>query len=170
MKRLIATLGLFAAVAGSFAASTPARADEAPQLMPSQIQPDLGDLRLKPILPLSPQYLILLPRAELTSRVTVVPYPGQPAYRIVWCYVKNSGLKHSGVFKTLIRVHRNGPFPWLPLPKIEVTVPMALPAGAYQIVGFKVWAPWGVSKAFSYADSTFVTPEYVESNNFDFWP
>jgi hypothetical protein len=169
MKRIAITLGLAAVVVSSLFAGAPAQASDIPQMIPTQIQPNLPDLKLKPIEPLSPQYLILLPRAELTSRVTVVasPYPGA---RRVWCYVKNSGLKHSGLFKTLIRVHRKGPLPWISLPTVQVHATMALPAGAYQWVGFDIYAPWGVSKAFSFADVTYVVPEYNEGNNFDFWP
>ena len=77
MKKFLVTLGLAAAVMSSLVAGSPARAaDEAPQLMPEAAAP--SGLVLKPILPLSPQFLTILPRAELISRVTVTPYPGQP--------------------------------------------------------------------------------------------
>src|SRR5687768_8792503 len=99
MKKMLVTLGLAAGVVSSLFATSPAQASDIPQMLPAQIQPNLGDLQLKPILPLSPQLLILLPKAELTSRVTVVPSPF-PGARRVWCYVKNSGLKHSGAFLT----------------------------------------------------------------------
>src|SRR5690349_15807987 len=114
MKKLIATLGLFAAVAGSFAATTPARADEAPRMLPTLVQPNLGDLKLKPILPINPQ-LLFVKKAELTSQVFIFtqyhpvynPNP-HPSYPVIWCYVKNSGLKDSNWFKTLIRIYRYG--------------------------------------------------------------
>jgi hypothetical protein len=170
MKKLIATLGLLAAVAGSFAATTPARADEAPRMLQPLIQPDLGDLKLKPILPINPQ-LLFLKKAELTSQIFVFknyhpvynPNP-HPYYPVIWCYVKNSGLKDSNWFKTLIRIYRYGS-PYV----LQGTATMALPAGHGAFVGVQVYAPYGLQKVFTYADATYTTPEYNESDNFDLW-
>jgi hypothetical protein len=169
MKKLIVTLGLAAAVVSSLFVTSPARAaDEAPSLMPSMAVPN--NLVLKPIQPLSPQYLILLPRAELISRVTVAPYPGQPNYRLVFCKVSNIGHRNSGPFKTLVRVHRKVA-PWLPAVVSQVEVPIwNIAPGGHQWIVLKAFAPWGITKAFSYADTANVVREYVETNNFDIWP
>jgi hypothetical protein len=169
MKKLIVTLGLAAAVVSSLFAGSPARAaDEAPQLMPEASVP--SSLVLKPIVPLGPQYLTLLPRAELISRVTVTPYAGNPLYRLVYCKVSNIGHRNTGPFKTLVRIHRK--LAWfLPVTTAQATVPIwNIAPGGHQWIVLKAFAPLGISKAFSFADSTFVVPEYVESNNFDFWP
>jgi hypothetical protein len=50
-----------------------------------------------------------------------------------------------------------------------VPTPNIAPGGHFWIV-LKAFAPFGITKAFSYADSTFVVKEYIESNNHDFWP
>jgi hypothetical protein len=170
MKKLMVTLGLAAAVVSSLFATSPARAaDEAPTLMPSMAVP--GNLQLKPIVPLGPQYLTLfLPRAELISRVTVTPYPGQANYRLVYCKVSNIGHRNTGPFKTLVRIHRKF-LPWLPAVTAQVEVPIwNIAPGGHQWIVLKAYAPFGITKAFSYADSTYVVKEYVESNNFDLWP
>lgn len=171
MKKLLVTLGLTAAVVSSLFAGSPARAaEEAPLLMPAMPAP--SNLVLKPILPLAPQYLTILPsfwRPELISRVTVVPYPGQPAYALVYCKVSNIGHRHSGSFKTLVRIHRKI-LPWLTVQsQVTVPTPNIAPGGHYWIV-LKAKQYFGITKAFSFADSTFVVSEYVESNNHDFWP
>jgi hypothetical protein len=169
MKKVIVTLGLAAAVMSSLFAASPARAaDEAPTLMPSMAVP--SGVQLKPILPLGPQYLTLLPRAELISRVTVLQYPGQPNYRLVYCKVSNIGHRNTGAFKTLVRIHRKF-LPWLPAVSAQVNVGIwNIAPGGHQWIVLKAYAPFGITKAFSYADSTYTVPEYVESNNFDFWP
>lgn len=171
MKKLITTLSLAAAVVGSLAAGAPARANEAPQMLPALIQPDLSDLKLKPIQPIHPQLTILWKKAELTSQVFVfTQYHSifnknpHPHYPVIWCYVKNSGLKHSDWFKTLIRIHRYGsPY------ALQGYATMALPAGHGAFVGVRVYAPYGLKKVFTYADATYAVDEYVESNNFDLW-
>lgn len=172
MKKTLVTLGLAAAVVSSLFAAAPARAaeDEAPQLMPAMPAP--SNLVLKPILPLGPQYLTILPtfwRPELISRVTVAPYPGQPAYVLVYCKVSNIGHAHSGPSKTLVRVHRKI-LPWLTVQsQVTVLTPNIAPGGHVWIV-LKAKRYFGITKAFSFADSTFVVKEYNEANNFDFWP
>src|SRR5215211_7300368 len=113
MKKLLVTLSLAAVVAGSFAVGSPARAaeDQTPQAMPQLAQPDLSALKLR-ALPQLNLSILLIRKAELTSQVAVFsgyhphynPHP-IPGYRAVWCYVKNSGFKDSGWFRTLIRVH-----------------------------------------------------------------
>lgn len=171
MKNLITTLALTAAVVGSFAAGAPARADEAPRMLPTLVQPDLGGLQLKPIVPINPQLTILWKKAELTSQIFVFkhydPVYNQnphPHYPVIWCYVKNSGLKNTDWFKTLIRIYRYGaPY------ALQGTATMALPAGHGAFVGVQVYAPYGLKKVFTYADATYTTPEYNESNNFDLW-
>ena len=74
MKKTLVTLGLAAAIVSSLFAGSPARAaEDAPELMPSMPAP--SNLVLKPILPLGPQYLTILPpfwRPELISRVTAI--------------------------------------------------------------------------------------------------
>jgi hypothetical protein len=169
MKKLIVTLGLAAAVVSSLFAASPVRAaEEEPTLMPSMPIP--SSVQLKPILPLGPQYLTLLPRAELISRVTVTPYPGQPAYRLVYCKVSNIGHKNTGPFKTLVRIHRKI-FPWLPAVASQVNVGIwNIPPGGHQWIVLKAKPYFGITKAFSFADSTYTVPEYNEANNFDLWP
>jgi hypothetical protein len=170
MKNLITTLALAAAVVGSFAAGAPAKADEAPRMLPTLVQPDLKGLVLKPIAPIQAQ-LTILKRAELTSQVFVFQnfHPvyntnPHPHYPVIWCYVKNSGLKNTDWFKTLIRIYRYGsPY------ALQGTATMALPAGHGAFVGVQVYAPYGLKKVFTYADATYTTPEYNESNNFDLW-
>jgi hypothetical protein len=145
--------------------------------MPSLVQPDLSDLKLR-ALPQLNLPLLILRRAELTSQVAVFygfhpiynpnPTPGRPA---IWCYVKNSGHKDSGWFQTLIRVHRRSlPWPFPSLPTIEVKPWMSIPAGGYRLVGFKVFAPYGITRVFSYADIGTTVPEYNETNNWDSIP
>jgi hypothetical protein len=171
MKKLITTLSLAAAVVGSFAAGAPAKADEAPRMLPILAQPDLSDLKLKPIAPLSQQLTILWKKAELTSQIFVFqnyhPVYNQnphPHYPVIWCYVKNSGLKDSGLFKTFLRIHRYGtPY------ALQGYATMALPAGHGAFVGVQVYAPYGLKKVFTYADATYAVDEYNESNNFDIW-
>ena len=174
MKKFFVTLGLAAVVMSSLVAGSPARAaEEAPQLMPEASIPAPTDLQLKPIVPLGPQYLTLSPlflRPELISRVSVTPYPGQPLYRLVWCKVSNIGHRNSGPFMTLIRIHRKFAW-WLPVTTAQVNVPtLNLAPGTSRLIVLKAFAPLGIQKAFSYADSTFAVSEYVESNNHDFWP
>ena len=172
MKKFLVTLGLAAAVVSSLAAGSPARAaEEAPMLMPESAMPNLGNLQLKPVAPLAPQYMALtVLRPELISRVTVLPYPGQPAYRLVVCKVYNIGHLHSGAFRTLVRIHRKL-LPWLPAvpSQVEVGIWNIPPGGSVQIL-LKAKAYFGITKAFSYADTANVVREYVETNNFDLWP
>jgi hypothetical protein len=177
MKKLLATLTLAAAVVGSFAAGSPARADiDTPQMMPSLVQPDLSDLKLR-ALPQLNLSLVIIKKAELTSQVAVFknfhpiynPNP-HPAYPVVWCYVKNSGLKDSGWFRTLLRIQRYGPLPILSLPTIEVKPWMSIPVGGYRLFGVRVYAPWGIKRAFSFADIDTTVPEYNEFNNWDSVP
>jgi hypothetical protein len=172
MKKLLVTLTLAAAVVSSLTTGSPARAaeDQAPQAMPSLVQPDLSDLKLRTLPQLNLSVLIIR-KAELTSQVAVfkgyhpiynkTPHPLFPA---VWCYVKNSGLKDSGWFRTLIRIHR--PL----LPTIELKPWMSIPMGDHRLVGYRVFAPFGISRVFSYADVDHVTPEYNEFNNWDSIP
>lgn len=191
MQKLIVTLALAAAVGSSLVAGSPARAAEmTPQALAQLVQPnalaealpqvvppatpaapDPGGLSLRP-LPLIDPNILILRRAELTSQLFVFygyhpiynphPYPGYP---VIWCYVKNSGVVGSGWFKTLIRIHRRG----FSTP-LQGYIPMNLPAGGYELVGFRVWAPYGLERVFSYADATYVVPEYNETNNWDSIP
>jgi hypothetical protein len=170
MKKLITTLALTAAVVSSFAAGAPAKADEAPRMLPTLVQPDLRGLTLKPIAPLQ-AHLTILKRAELTSQIFVFknyhpvynPNP-HPHFPVIWVYVKNSGLKNTDWFKTFIRIHRYGtPY------ALQGYATMALPAGHGAFAGVQVYAPYGLQKVFTYADATYTTPEYNEGNNFDLW-
>ena len=168
MKKLMITLGLAAAVVSSLFVASPARAaEEEPSLMPSMAAP--SGVQLKPVLPLALN-LTLLPRAELISRVTVLPYPGQPAYRLVYCKVSNIGHRHTGAFRTLVRIHRKL-LPWLPAVPSQVEVVIGnIPPGGHQWIVLKARAYAGITKAFSYADTANVVREYNEANNFDLWP
>jgi hypothetical protein len=191
MQKLIVTLSLAAVVVSSLAAGTPARAAEMspqalaqliqpdtlaeglPQLAPPETpgQPDLGELSLRPR-PLIDPKILFLRRAELTSQLFVFygyhpvynPHP-IPGYPVIWCYVKNWGVVGSGWFKTLIRIHRKG----FSTP-LQGYIPMNLPAGGYELVGFRIWAPYGIERVFSYADATYLVPEYNEANNWDSIP
>lgn len=170
MKKTLVTLGLAAAVAGSLFATAPARADEPPQWLSPPARADLRDLKLKPILPIVP-HLLLARKAELTTDLTIFkdyhplynPQP-HPNYRVIWCVVKNWGLRDSGPFKTLLRIHRVG------LPTLYGGAHMSVSMGQAQLIGMKVFAPSGVSRAFSDADYEYAVPEYNESNNFDLIP
>jgi hypothetical protein len=179
MKKLFTTLALAAVVASSFAAAAPARAAEAdavPQLIPQLIKPDLGDLKPRALPSISPS-LFLIRKAELTSQLAVFssyhpyfnPNPS-PLYRNVWCLVRNTGLANSGWFQTRIRMNRRGPLPFLSLPTITVYPWMNVPVGGYNLVGYRVYAPWGFSQVTSFADIGFVVPEYNEGNNGDSIP
>ena len=44
------------------------------------------------------------------------------------------------------------------------------PGGGYSLVYGHVYAPFGLTRVFSYADATFLVPEYVETNNWDSIP
>lgn len=173
MKKLIVTLALAATVVSSLTATRPARAagPDAFQLQPQLVQPDLGGLQVKPVVPLSPQ-ILLFKRAELTSQLFVLygyhplynPSPN-PNYPAILCLVRNTGLAGSGWFKTLIRIDRTG----IPVP-IQVYVPMNIPAGGWTLVHGHVYAPFGLKRVFSFADATFLVPEYNEANNWDSIP
>ncbi len=180
LQKLTATLALAAAVISTVAVSAPARAaapalpDATPGAMaPAAIDPQ--NLNLKPVFQLPAALLFF--RAELTSQLFVYT-PGQydpighlnvaPGYRHIWCYVKNHGLKHSGLFNTRLRIYRYWPFPFVQT--IQLNVPMSLPAGAYSLRGFRVAAPWGLKQVTSFADSGLIVPEYNEANNFDSIP
>lgn len=173
MKKLLVTLGLVAAVVSSLSALTPVKADGL-QVLPQIVQPSLQGLNLHPVLSINPQ-LLLVRKAELTSQVFVFwgyhpiynpnPVAGYPA---IWCYVKNSGLKDSGWFQTLIRIRRYDA--WGNVQILQGYMPMSLPVGHYSLVGFRIYAPYGLKQVFSYADATNVVPEYQETNNSDSVP
>jgi hypothetical protein len=181
LQKLTATLALAAAVVSTVSLSAPARATEPaiadpnPGVMAPQGSLDPKSLNLKPAYQL-PSALLFF-RAELTSQLFVYT-PGQydpighlyvaPGYRHLWCYVKNHGLKHSGLFNTRIRIYRYWPFPFVQT--ITLNLPMSLPAGAYSLRGFRVAAPWGLKQVTSFADSGLIVPEYNEANNFDSIP
>ncbi len=74
-------------------------------------------------------------------------------------------LKDSGPFKTLIRIHRHGS----PSP-LQGYAAMSLPAGGYQLIGVRVYAPYGLKRVFSYADAFTHVAEYNETNNWDSIP
>ena len=166
MKKLLVAFGLCAALVSSLSlAARPASADpsQLPQLNMVQM-PEPQNLQLRQIAPLNLNLAILPLKAELTSQVFVGPSP-YAGFKRIYCYVKNSGFAHSGWFKTLIRIHRPG------LSTIEAIVPTPslAPGGSVWITGV-VYVPTGIQRVFSFADVTYVVPEYNEFNNWDSIP
>jgi hypothetical protein len=174
MKKLFATFALAATMISAVAAGSPARAAEgdAPQLLPQLVKPDLGDLKPRTLQPINPQLLLLFKKAELTSQLVVFkqfhpiynPNP-HPHFPVIWCLVRNTGLKDSGPFVTRIKIYRWGS-PYV----LWGDIGMSINAGDYKLFGVRVYAPYGLQKVSSFADAGYVVPEYQEDNNWDVVP
>jgi hypothetical protein len=166
MKKMTLALVLATAALTQVFAAAPVRAEVAPENMNQGLayfHPDVRDVPLKPLPLIDPQ-ILLVPKAELTSQLFVVN-TSNPAYKVVWCLVRNTGLLNSGPFRTYLRIYRNGsPYP------LQGTAITSVPAGGYEWIGALVYAPYGFSYLYSEADSTHVVPEYIESNNWDSIP
>ena len=185
MKKTAFALALAAAVAAQIiAAAAPVRAEIAPEnmnqglglmaqslpsmnnlLSPSSpnLPPDLGGLQLKPLAPINPALLFLF-KAELTSQLFVAN-TGNPSVKVVWCLVRNTGFVNSGPCWTFLRIQRRGTS--IPLQGYVLT---NVAAGGHQWIGVLVYAPYGFTRIFSYADATHIVPEYNEFNNWDSIP
>jgi hypothetical protein len=163
MNKLLSTVGLCAITFGSLAAVAPRPAAATPSIPipPPLMAPDLRDLKLKPAvkLPLlSPVFF----RAELTADVIEKP-TGIPGWSWVICVVRNTGLRNSGPFQTLLTKIYVGT-PMLPGPAVATPIAMNIPAGGYQAVWFLENESLTVGLL---ADHTHVVAEYNELNNND---
>jgi hypothetical protein len=166
MKKLTLALVLAAAALTQVFATTPVRAEVAPENMNQGLayfHPEIRDVPLKPLPLIDPQ-ILLVRKAELTSQLFVVK-TSNPAVKVIWCLVRNTGLADSGPCWTYLRIYRNGSS--VPLQGYAAT---NVPAGGYQWIGVAVYAPYGFSSLYSDADATHIVPEYIESNNWDSIP
>jgi hypothetical protein len=173
MKKILTAFALAATVISAVAAGSPARAAEGdtPQFMPQLVQPDLTDLKLRTLQPIDPQ-IFLIKKAELTSQLAIFtqyhpiynPNP-HPYFPVIWCLVRNTGLKDSGPFFTRIKIYRWGS-PYV----LWGDVGMSINAGSYKLFGVRVYAPYGLQKVSSFADAGYTVPEYHEDNNWDVVP
>jgi hypothetical protein len=164
MNKQLITIGLCAAVFASLAAVAPRPAAATPSIPippPRLIAPDLRYIKLNP----APKLAILPPflfRAELTSQIIEQP-TGIPGLSWVICVVRNTGLKNSGPFQTLLTKVYVGT-PTLPGPAVATPIPMNIPAGGYQVFFFLENAPLTVGL---HADNPDVVLEYTNANNDD---
>jgi hypothetical protein len=166
MKKLLATVGLCAALSGSLAALAIAPASASPTLPlppPRLALPNIQNL------PLDTASRIMVPpfpflRAELSAHLFTQPVgPSYPHLHWIICVVQNSGFLASGPFETLItRVYAGTPS--LPGPAIATPVWMNIPAGDQAVV---IWTEYvtGPLKVGAYADATNVVAEYTKANN-----